>query len=188
MVDYAEQIKETVSMRSICGQYGIEINRHHKALCPFHSDSKPSMHIYPGKRGWFCYVCNRGGSCIDFVMELFNLDFHDAIRKINSDFDLHLPIDNPLTDDEQKEANRQAYQRRIEQKRRQNELKRLLLAYNTAYDKYAALDIIIREEAPNGPFDDVSERYAFALKNIDAVWEEVQDAAERLREFEKKGA
>lgn len=144
------------------------------------------MHIYPGKRGWYCYVCNRGGSTIDFVMGLFNLDFHDAIRKMNRDFELNLPIDDPLTDAEQREANKQAYKRRQEQKRRRNEQKRLYAAYNAAYDKYAALDIIARDEAPGGPYDEISPQYAYAVSHIDAAWEAVQDAAERLREFEKK--
>jgi hypothetical protein len=166
--------------------YGIPINGHNKALCPFHADQKPSMHIYPGNRGFYCYVCNKGGSVIDFVMGLFNLDFHDAIRKINSDFGLHLPIDSPLTDAQQQEADRQAYIRKREQERRRNELKTLCTAYSAAYDKYAALDIIMRDEAPKGPYDDISPHYEFACKHIDAAWEEVQDAADRLREFERK--
>ena len=186
MTDYAEQIKSTLPMRSVCSHYGIDVNIRNKALCPFHQDQKPSLHVYPGQKGWFCYVCGRGGSVIDFVMGLFNLDFHDAIRKINADFDLHLPLDNPLTDAEQKEANRQAYQRRKERERRKNEYKRLYTAYSAAYDWYAALDIIKMWDAPEGPYDEITPQYEFACKHIDAAWEEVQDAAERLREFEKK--
>lgn len=187
MIDYADTIKTSVTMRSVCSHYGIEVNRHHKALCPFHSDSKPSMHVYDGQKGWYCYVCNRGGSVIDFVMGLFGMEFFDAMRKINSDFNLNLPMDMPLSDAEQREANRAAYIRRQEQKRRQNEQKRLLTAYNAAYDWYAALDIIKQMDAPQGPYDEVTEQYAYALKHIDSAWERVQYAAEQIRKFEQKG-
>lgn len=187
MVDYADAIKSSVTMNDVCNRYGIEVNRVHKARCPFHSDSKPSMHIYNGKKGWFCYVCNQGGSCIDFVMQLFNLNFHDAIRKMNDDFSLGLDLDGEFSEEQQREANRIAYKRRMEQKRRQDAQKRLLTAYSAAYDKYSALDIIMLWDAPDGPYDEVSPYYEYACKHIDAAWEDVQEAAARLREFEKKG-
>lgn len=187
MTDYADAIKSAVTMRDVCNHYGIEVTRHNTALCPFHSDSKPSMHIYDGRKGWWCYVCNRGGSVIDFTMELFGMKFRDAIRKMNDDFSLGLDVDGDLTEEQKRESARLAHQRRKERERRQNELKRLLTAYHAAYDWYAALDIIALWGAPKTPEDEITPQYAYAVKHIDAAWEEVQDAAERLREFERKG-
>lgn len=187
MIEYASEVKSLLTMRDVCRQYGIHVNGHAKALCPFHPDTKPSMHVYSGNRGWYCYVCNRGGDVIDFVTGLFNLDFNDAIRKINDDFSLHLPIDSHMSDAERREADRQVLIRKQEQNRRQNERKRLLMVYNAAYDWYAALDIIKSQDAPQGPFDEITPQYAYACQHIDAAWERVQDAAEKLRQFERKG-
>lgn len=187
MRDYAERIKAEISMQAVCDRYGIEVTRNHKALCPFHKDSRPSMQIYASRRGWYCFVCGKGGSVIDFVMEYFGLSFLDAVRKMNDDFSLGLDIDKKLSEGQRRAAAAEARKRAEEMKRRRDEKKRLYAAYNAAYDKYAALDIIVRDEAPKGPYDEITERYAEALKHIDAAWEEVQEAAAKLREFEKEG-
>lgn len=42
-------------------QLGIELPWTHKLSCPKHSDSDPSLHVYPGDKGWYCYSCNEGG-------------------------------------------------------------------------------------------------------------------------------
>ncbi len=187
MTDCSDVIRSTVTMRAVCAQYGIEVNRHNKALCPFHSDTKPSMHVYDGKRGWFCYVCNQGGSVIDFTMKLFGLSFIDAARKMNNDFSLGLDLDGELSSEQKREAARLAEQRRRERERHQNRIKQLCTAYDAAMDYYAALDIIVQHDAPQGPYDDVSPQYAYALKHIDSAWERVQYAAEQIRKFEQKG-
>lgn len=42
-------------------ELGIEFPWNSKVSCPKHSDSDPSLHLYPGDRGWFCFGCNTGG-------------------------------------------------------------------------------------------------------------------------------
>lgn len=187
MTDFSDIIKSTVSMRAVCDRYGIPVNRMNKAPCPFHSDRKPSMHVYPGRRGWFCYVCGEGGSVIDFTMKLFGLDFIDAVKKMNDDFCIGLDIDKHLSNQQKAEAARLAADRRRKRQMRENRLKQLCTAYDAAMDYYAALDIIVQQDAPQGPYDDISPQYAFALKHIDSAWERVQDAAEALRNFQKEG-
>lgn len=185
MIDYAAEIKNAVPMRAVVDYYGFEVNRGNKVLCPFHGDKNNSLHIYPKR--YHCFACGAYGDAIDFVSQYFNIPFLESIKKINTDFSLGLPIGEKLSDEAQKKANRQAYQRRKERERRQNELKRLLTAYHAAYDWYAALDIIALWDAPKTPEDEITPQYAYAVKHIDAAWEEVQDAAERLREFDRKG-
>ena len=187
MTDFADEIKSTVSMQAVCDQYGIPVNRLHKAPCPFHSDKKPSMHVYPGRRGWYCYVCGEGGSVIDFTMKLFGLDFIDTVRKMNDDFSVGLDIDKKLSDDQKREAAKIAERRRRERQAHENRLKQLCTAYDAAMDYYAALDVIIQQDAPEGPYDDVSPQYAYALRHVDSAWERVQEAAEAIRKFKEEG-
>ena len=52
------------------------------ALCPFHDDSNPSMHISPEKRLFKCFVCGTGGSAISFVQKYEHISFFDAMRKV----------------------------------------------------------------------------------------------------------
>lgn len=186
MDDYADQIKKAVTMHEVVLHYGFTMTHNHKIKCPFHDDNKPSLHIYPKNKGWYCFVCGEGGSSIDFVMKLFNLDFHDAIRKMNDDFRVGIPMDSNQSEKDRKEAERKLAKIRAERKARENERKRLWTIYHAAMDKYTALDLIIRDEAPAGPYDDVSYRFQYACQHIDAAWQEVEEAESKLYEYEQK--
>lgn len=82
-------------MQTVAERYGFEVNRSGDILCPFHSDSKPSLHVYPGTRGWWCFVCNEGGSVIDFVTKLFHLNARQAALRLDNDFGLGLSTQRP---------------------------------------------------------------------------------------------
>lgn len=56
-------------------------SRNGKAICPFHNDHHPSMHIT--KNLFHCFACNEGGDSIDFVMKLENLTFRQAVDKLS---------------------------------------------------------------------------------------------------------
>lgn len=55
------------------------IVRKHWSLCPFHSDSKPSLYFRVSKNKYRCFVCDHFGGPIDLAMEIFNLNFRDAV-------------------------------------------------------------------------------------------------------------
>lgn len=76
--------------------YGFQPNHAGFIPCPFHQgDRTASLKLYPGAKGWHCFGCNRGGSVVDFVAELFSLTPLDSVRKLNADFRLGLPVDKP---------------------------------------------------------------------------------------------
>lgn len=83
-------IRENVDMRSVAGMYGYDVTHTRFIRCPFHNDTKPSLKIYSGTRGWYCFVCAAGGSVIDFVAKLYSLSPLDAAKKIDNDFRLGL--------------------------------------------------------------------------------------------------
>ena len=182
MISYADAIKSSVTMRDVAARYGLIVNRVSNAKCPFHNDSKPSMHIYDGKRGWFCFVCNQGGDVIDFVQRYFNLSFKDAVSKLNDDFGLNLPIRSELSKEERLKAERLARKRREEQKQKEMRTQRLLTAYHAAFDHWKLLDDWKRNKAPRTPLDDLDEEYVFACQHIDQAWEDVVEAERMLKE------
>ena len=90
--DMAREIKERVPMVEAAAFYGFHPSRHGYICCPFHNEKTGSLKIYSGgKSGWHCFGCGRGGSVIDFVMELFGLTFPQACLRLNTDF--HLGLD-----------------------------------------------------------------------------------------------
>ena len=66
-------------MRDVISRYGIEVERNGFAPCPFHSDRHPSMKIYSGDRGFWCYVCNEGGDIFRFIQRMENCGFLEAV-------------------------------------------------------------------------------------------------------------
>ena len=79
-------------MREVAARYGLEVDRHGRCLCPFHADHTPSMTLYDGVRGWYCWVCGEGGDSVDFVKKLFHLPTADAANKLREDFGLCAPV------------------------------------------------------------------------------------------------
>jgi hypothetical protein len=52
------------------------------ALCPFHDDKQPSLHVYPATNSFYCFGCQRGGDAIEFVRLRFGYGFKDAIEYV----------------------------------------------------------------------------------------------------------
>lgn len=85
-------------MKEVAERYGFEVKRG-VMLCPFHNDSHPSLKVYPGSRGWHCFVCNEGGSVIDFVAKLFSINARQAAIRLDNDFHLGLSTERPTRTD-----------------------------------------------------------------------------------------
>ena len=121
----AESIKTLVSMESAAEQYGYMPNRSGFICCPFHAEDTPSLKIYKGGKGWYCFGCHEGGTVIDFVMKLFRLDFKEACQKLAYDFGLSqnlgdIEIDKSLI---RRRKAQQRQRRAEEEQRRQAALK-----------------------------------------------------------------
>ena len=91
--DVFEDVKAAVTVPEIARFYGYEPNRAGFICCPFHSEKTPSMKLYD--RNFHCFGCGVNGSVIDFVGMLFNLEPLEAVKRINADFRLDLPLDRP---------------------------------------------------------------------------------------------
>lgn len=74
--DIVALIGETVTLKSLGG------GREFLGLCPFHDDHNPSMHVYPDRQTFRCWVCNTGGDCFTFVMEEAKVGFREALEML----------------------------------------------------------------------------------------------------------
>jgi DNA primase len=86
MIDQSsiETLKQRMDIVDIIGSY-LELKRsgaNFKAICPFHSDTTPSLHVSPSKQIYHCFACGAGGDAIKFVMEYEKLNYPEAIEKI----------------------------------------------------------------------------------------------------------
>lgn len=111
------EVKERLTMDEVVRHYGFTPSRSGFVPCPFHhGDRSPSLKVYPGNRGWYCFGCHRGGSVIDFPALLFGLSTLDAAKKLNDDFRLGVDLERKeLTPAERLKAAQEAQRRQEEQ-------------------------------------------------------------------------
>lgn len=63
-------------------------------LCPFHNEKTPSFHVLPDKQFYHCFGCKKGGGVINFIMEIENLTFPEAVRFLAKRANLPVPEDD----------------------------------------------------------------------------------------------
>lgn len=101
MTDVFAEVRERVTAKEAATRYGLEIKRDF-ARCVFHGEKTASLHFHDG--GFYCFGCHAGGSSIDFTARLFGLDAVGAVRRLNEDFVLNLPVDQPATPEDREKA------------------------------------------------------------------------------------
>ena len=184
-MDYAAIIKQSLGMKDVCEQYGIDVNSRGFACCPFHNEKTPSMKVYGGDRGWYCFGCGENGDVITFVMKLFSIDFKTAIQKLNEDFSLNLKIGNRITRREKTSLSKRAYeikkQRELSGKER-DDLKR---EYHEALSEYIRLDQNRLKYAPKQGDEDWHPLFTESLRKMSHAEYNLDIAETRFFEYER---
>jgi hypothetical protein len=76
----ADEIKRKVDIVEVIGDY-VELKKVGKGYmgrCPFHEDKNPSFAVYHD--GYKCFGCGASGDVIDFIMQIRNCDFKEALE------------------------------------------------------------------------------------------------------------
>ena len=91
--DFVEEVRERNDIVEVISEYAKlkRIGSRYAALCPFHNDKKsPSLSVAPDKQLFHCFGCGVGGNVINFIMQIENLDFNDALKFLANR--AHIPI------------------------------------------------------------------------------------------------
>ena len=60
-------------------------------LCPFHSEKTPSFSVSPDKQIYYCFGCGKGGGVINFIMEIENLSYPEAVAFLAKRAGMRMP-------------------------------------------------------------------------------------------------
>ncbi len=63
-------------------------------LCPFHNEKTGSFSVSPDKQIYHCFGCKKGGGVINFIMEIENLSYPDAVRFLAQRANMPVPEDD----------------------------------------------------------------------------------------------
>ena len=67
-------------------------------LCPFHSEKTPSFSVSPDKQMCYCFGCHKGGGAINFIMEMEDVGFVDAVSILAQRAGMEVPNTNENAD------------------------------------------------------------------------------------------
>ncbi|MGM9659207.1 MAG: CHC2 zinc finger domain-containing protein [Faecousia sp.] len=82
-MNFFESVKQAVTTKQAAEAYGLEVDRHGMALCPFHGDHHPSLKL---DERYYCFGCHATGDVIDFTARLFGISQKSAALKLAQDF------------------------------------------------------------------------------------------------------
>ena len=92
---FLEEVAARNPIEEVVGQY-VALTRKGSnlfGLCPFHSEKTASFSVAPDKGIYYCFGCHKGGSVINFIMEIENLEYIDAVRFLAKRAGLEMPED-----------------------------------------------------------------------------------------------
>ncbi len=83
-----QQIKDHVNILTVVKRYTRlhRTGRCWRGLCPAHNDQVPSFVVWPDTGRWWCFACNTGGSVIDLVAFVENIDYREAAWRLAEEF------------------------------------------------------------------------------------------------------
>lgn len=62
--------------------------------CPFHNEKTPSFHVLQDKQYYHCFGCKKGGGVVNFIMDIENLSYPDAVRFLAKRANMSVPEDH----------------------------------------------------------------------------------------------
>ena len=82
--DEAEKIINATDIVALVSKY-VKLEKqgkNYKGLCPFHNEDTPSFVVSPEKNVAHCFGCGKGGNPVNFLMQIENIDYKEAIRRL----------------------------------------------------------------------------------------------------------
>lgn len=100
----ATKIEEVVSEFVTLKKRGIN----YVGLCPFHNDSNPSFSVSPTRGICHCFTCGKGGNAINFLMELEQMTYPDALRWLAKKYKIEIQERKLTNEEKQRESERES--------------------------------------------------------------------------------
>ena len=94
--NFIQELTERSDIVDVVGSY-VSLGKRSGAnlfgLCPFHNERTPSFAVNPAGQFYHCFGCGKGGGVINFIMEIENLSFPDAVEFLARRAGMEVPDD-----------------------------------------------------------------------------------------------
>lgn len=103
MIDQAtvDRIFDAAQIVDVVSDY-VTLHRrgaNYTGLCPFHDEKTPSFSVSPAKNIYKCFGCGKGGNPVNFIMEIENLSYYEALKFLANKY--HIEIEEEELSPEQ---------------------------------------------------------------------------------------
>ena len=90
---WLEELRSRVSLEEVVSEYVPlkQKGRRFWGCCPFHNEKTPSFCVDSEAQMYYCFGCHKGGTAINFVMDMERMDFMDAVRLLADRAHMELP-------------------------------------------------------------------------------------------------
>lgn len=90
---WLEELRTRTSLEEVVSEY-VPLKQKGKrywGCCPFHNEKTPSFSVDSENQLYYCFGCHKGGTAINFVMEMERMEFMDAVRHLAERAHMELP-------------------------------------------------------------------------------------------------
>ncbi|TDM04370.1 DNA primase [Macrococcus carouselicus] len=92
------EIREKNDILSLVSQY-VKLEkrgRNYIGLCPFHDEKTPSFSVSPEKQICHCFGCKKGGNVFQFLEQIENITFVEAVRRLGENVGIEVESDQKV--------------------------------------------------------------------------------------------
>mgnify|MGYP000085434431 CR=1 FL=1 len=103
-------IFETARIEEVVGDYvhlkkrGVNM----LGLCPFHNEKTPSFTVSPAKGIYKCFGCGKGGNSVNFVMDLENFSYPEALKHLAGKYQIEIEEEEQSPEQQQAASERES--------------------------------------------------------------------------------
>jgi DNA primase len=90
--DTIQRVRDAARIEEVVGDF-VRLRRRGSnliGLCPFHNEKSPSFSVSPAKGIYKCFGCGKAGDSLRFLMDIDQLSYPDAIRKLADKYGIEI--------------------------------------------------------------------------------------------------
>lgn len=90
---WLDELRSRANLEEIVSEYVPlkQKGRRFWGCCPFHNEKTPSFSVDSEAQMYYCFGCHKGGTVINFVMEMERMEFMDAVRLLAERVHMEIP-------------------------------------------------------------------------------------------------
>ena len=115
---WLEELRSRVDIVDVVSDY-VELKQKGRRFwgrCPFHGEKTPSFSVDSEAQMFYCFGCHKGGTVINFVMEIERMEFMEAVKQLADRAHMELParIDDGQNSSEIRQLRERIYAANLE--------------------------------------------------------------------------